>query len=266
MHLIIDIGNSRGKYAIFQKGKLLYDWSVESLPTIDPSFYEIELRNHLLELDIDADRFTQSTVSSVVPELTDTLRDIIALVTGISPKIVAYGGYPEVTSLTHSPHNLGADLYCNAIAGHALIDRPCVVVDFGTALTMIAVKNAQLLGVSIAPGIGTSLKTLFQETAQLPEVPVQRPKSSLGKTTVDAIVAGVIGGYIGMIRHKLNAIKSEFGEDFFVVGTGGFSKDLVALEDEFDLIDPFFTLRGIDIYGRAQVSHSSRLNSQEVSR
>lgn len=261
LHLVIDIGNSRVILCLFQGDEIKHSWSCESLPDVPLSFYEMDIRNEFLEKDYHIDWVNQITMSSVVPELTHDYAQMLYNVFHLEVTQVRYGDHQEVASATDHPSEMGTDLYCNAVAAFHLHKKGCIIVDLGTALTFTVV-NAEglILGVAIAPGIHTALKSLFERTAQLPQVPIKAPASSIGKNTTTAIQAGVIGGYIGMIRSKVSAIKAEFGQHYHVICTGGFSSELDELEEICDLIDPLHTLRGIRIYGE-KVRENSQIKS-----
>lgn len=249
MDLIVDVGNSRTTLALFKDNAIQLHWAIDTHTKVDPSYYERSIADRFLEHGIALSSISGVTLSSVVPNLTLQLRETLKTLFKINPAIVQYGVLDQVVSLTDDPSEMGSDLYCNALAAHMLIGKPAVIVDLGTALTFLVIRDGKILGVAIAPGIRTSLNSLYLKTAQLPDVPLQKPKSSIGKNTNDAIIAGVIGGYIGLIKSKLADIKSEFGSDLYVVVTGGYSNELLDAADVFDHIDPMFTLRGIQIYG-----------------
>ena len=129
-------------------------------------------------------------------------------------------------------------------------DENCVVVDVGTALTFTTVsKEGQLLGVAIAPGIKTSIKALFMNAAQLPEVPLEVPDSVLGRDTFHAIQAGILVGYEGLVGHLLKRHREELSGDCRVIATGGLSEILENLKAEYDLIDRKLTLDGLRMIG-----------------
>ena len=148
------------------------------------------------------------------------------------------------------PHEIGTDLVANALAGYSRYHCNCVIVDFGTALTFTTVSGqGKILGVAITPGLRTAIRSLFANTAQLPEVPIEAPESALGQNTTHAIQAGIVLGYEGLVRHLANKIKAELQNDCIVVATGGLSGKIPALHDLFEEIIPSLTLDGVRLIG-----------------
>lgn len=250
MHLVLDIGNTNISLGLFDQDKLIDYWPMESKAEVPVSLYELGIKNRFIESNIELNSIQKITISFVVPELIDPISDMLTLVFGIEPVVVKVESYPAIAFSIENPLELGSDLFCNAIAAHKLIEGGCIIVDLGTALTFTLIDAADTIqGVAILPGIRTALTSLYLNTAQLPAVPVSKPASSIGRNTASAIQAGVIGGYLGLIRNKLSEIKREFGDTLTVMGTGGFAHDLQELSQLCDQVDPNFTLKGIRIYG-----------------
>jgi type III pantothenate kinase len=168
-----------------------------------------------------------------------------------APLTIQYDLYPSINIKTEQPLELGTDLFLNAVAAHTLFHRNNIIIDFGTALTFTVVeKTGNLLGVAIAPGLRTAIKALYKVTAQLPQVPLEWPKSTIGKNTEEAIQSGVLIGYIGLVKFHVEKIKEEFGQDFTPIITGGFSSIVQPLQSMYKDIDPMLTLKGMEIYSR----------------
>jgi type III pantothenate kinase len=109
----------------------------------------------------------------------------------------------------------------------------------------------EILGVNIVPGLKTAIKSLFTNTAKLPEVKLELPESALGKDTIHAIQAGVLYGYSGLVKGMLETISQEINMEFTIVATGGLSAILTPLKDTFDEIDRNLTLEGLWLITRA---------------
>ena len=138
------------------------------------------------------------------------------------------------------------------MAAYTRVAGPAIVVDFGTALTFTTIDQAgEVLGVSIVPGLQTAIKSLFMNTAKLPEVELKLPDSVLGKNTIHAIQSGVLHGYTGLIKGMLEAIQLETGLKFTVIATGGLSSILTNLDGVFDAVDRNLTLDGLRLITEA---------------
>ena len=145
-----------------------------------------------------------------------------------------------------NPHEIGSDLVANAMAGYTLFKSDVLIVDFGTALTFTTVnKDAEILGVAIAPGIRTAIKALTQNTAKLPDIDLDLPATAIGKNTVHAIRSGVLYGYVGMVKEMVERIRAEVSPELKVVATGGLSHVLHPLKPVFDRVEPTLTLDGL---------------------
>ncbi|MCO6476798.1 MAG: type III pantothenate kinase [Phaeodactylibacter sp.] len=251
MLLAIDIGNSNVTFGLANGGRWEHTWR---LPTMADGeallYYEVQITNFLLECDIPADQIRQAVISTVVPALRATFEELAFHLFRTRPILVGPDIYPRLRLQISRPEELGTDLYANAVAAHYLFQQDCIITDFGTALTFTTVNAAgELLGVSIAPGLKTAISSLFQKTAQLPEVPLELPASAVGKNTVHAIQSGILIGYVGLVRHMLQAIRAELGQQYIAIATGGLSSILHPLKDEFFAIEPNLTLDGLRLIG-----------------
>jgi type III pantothenate kinase len=104
--------------------------------------------------------------------------------------------------------------------------------------------EGKMEGVSIAPGLKTAVKSLFSQTAQLPEVPLEMPEFNLGTDTVSAIQAGILWGYVGMVKEMISRVKQDKNGDL-QVATGGLSSILTPLASYFDEVNKLITLEGL---------------------
>lgn len=250
MYLVVDIGNTDIVFGICKKEEWTHIFRTRSLAD-EPSFYfENALRLHLLEANLAVSDIEIVVLSSVVPQLTDTLSQMLTHVFGQKPILVSPSIYPELIVDIEKEDEIGSDLFANAVAAFTKYERNVVVVDFGTALTFTTVSaDGRILGVAIAPGLKTAVKALFSNTAQLPEVPLVLPESALGKNTVQAIQSGILLGYEGLVRGMITRIRRELDGDCIAVATGGLSSIISSLEGEFVEINRNLTLDGLRIIG-----------------
>jgi type III pantothenate kinase len=149
-----------------------------------------------------------------------------------------------------NPFEIGSDLVANAAAAHFKYKKACIVVDFGTALTFTTISSTgKILGVSIAPGLKTAIRSLSQNTAKLFDVPLVMPTSALGKNTVTAIQSGILIGYEGLVRNMVLKIREEVQEECHAIATGGLSSIISPLHDFFHAVEPNLTLDGLRMIG-----------------
>ena len=254
MLLAIDIGNSNVVLALHDGEDWKHIFRLPTLPDESSLFYKMKIVNDFLEENIDVSQIKKCVLSSVVPILRDVFEELLLELFGKPPIVVNSTIFPklklklklEIDQLDE----IGTDLVANAIAANQLFKKDCIVVDFGTALTFTVVsKEGHLKGVNIVPGLQTAIQSLFGNTAQLPEVPLEMPKSAIGKNTVTAIQAGILIGYVGLVRHQLASIRAEVGEQYIAVATGGLSKILAELEDDFKEVNMDLTIEGLRLIG-----------------
>ncbi len=149
-----------------------------------------------------------------------------------------------------SPETIGADRLANAAAVAVLYGCPAIVVDFGTAVTFDVVsKQRRYIGGVIAPGLEAMTSFLYQRTALLPKLSLKEPKTAVGKSTADAMMAGAVYGYRGLVREILSGIKAERfrRERVKVVATGGYAQLIARRLPDIQAVDPNLTLEGLRI-------------------
>ena len=127
-------------------------------------------------------------ISSVVPSVLTQIQKGLEHWVGYPVKVMGPKLYTTLPIEVISPDEIGADLVANSVYAHSNYSSDVLIVDFGTALTFTLVDaQGKMQGVSIAPGLKTAVKSLFSQTAQLPEVPLEMPNSALGTDTVSSI-------------------------------------------------------------------------------
>lgn len=250
MLMVVDVGNTNIVVGLFHGDDLVLDWRLYTDPRRTDDEYSSILRSLFRDSGIAPGTIQKTVMSSVVPNLNETFARMIQKLTGKPPMIIGPDMYYKLP--VHVPesalHEIGADIVCDAVAAYTEYRSSCIVVDFGTALTFTAIDdNGEILGVAIAPGLGTAVKALFRDTAQLPSVPLEIPSSSLGRNTIHSIQAGVVLGYQGLIESLIARMRADIGKDAPVIATGGLSHVLEPVITVFDRTDAMLTLRGLRI-------------------
>jgi type III pantothenate kinase len=145
------------------------------------------------------------------------------------------------------PETIGPDRLANAIAAKERYGAPCVVVDFGTAVTFDVVDRAGCyVGGVIAPGISAMTDYLHEKTALLPRIELRDPDTAIGKNTEQAMRIGAVRGYRGLIREILGGIRGQMGvRKLPVVATGGYAGLIATEMPEIAAVDPMLTLEGL---------------------
>ncbi len=140
-------------------------------------------------------------------------------------------------------NQLGSDRIVNSIAGKKY--KNCLIIDFGTATTFDIVKNGIYEGGVIAPGIKLSIKNLSQSTALLPMFNLKDNQKSYGKNTKDALNAGFIWGYDGLINNIINKITLNWKMNYKIILTGGYANLFKKIIKRKTIVDQNITIKGV---------------------
>ncbi|MEM7549633.1 MAG: type III pantothenate kinase [Bacteroidota bacterium] len=247
MILAIDIGNSDIVFGFFKNDEEhLYTYRTPTSEEKSSNNYSLELATFLMEKGITSNDIEGACISSVVPIMTHKILELCRDLKINSVVEINSDTYEKLPIKVTNKHEIGTDLVCNATRAFIKMKKPCIIVDFGTALTFSIIgRDGEMLGVAIAPGVKTAFESLFLNTAKLPEVPFDIPSSVFGTDTSKAIQAGVFYGYEGMVKGIIDQIKKEHPLDYRIIGTGGLVYKMNGLSTIFTEIDQLLTLRGI---------------------
>jgi type III pantothenate kinase len=252
MILAIDLGNSDITIGIYNQHAWQHVWRIPSVPDRPELFYGIKIRDHFFEAGLAVGDVEKIVLSSVVPNLTDKIINVTVSLFNKNPIVLSPEIYPRLPIQVLNPFEIGSDLVANALGAHELFKSNCVVVDFGTALTFTTISgDGRILGVAIAPGLKTAIRALSQNTAKLFDVPLEMPASALGKNTVQAIQAGILLGYEGLVKSMIDRLRAELNEPgLATVATGGLSSIITPIEGTFTRVEPNLTLDGLRLVAR----------------
>lgn len=248
MFIAIDIGNTNLVVGIFSDGKLIKKWRLATRRDTTRDEYSILLRSMLKDEGIEPDTIKTGAVCSVVPILTPKIDSILQSRFGFEPLIVKPGIKTGLVILYEPPQDVGADRIVNSVAGYKLHGGPLIIVDFGTATTFDVVSaKGEYIGGVITPGPAVSAEALSLRTAKLPRIDLEKPRTVIGRNTIDAMRAGLYYGHPGSCDRIIEKIFAELGEKPTVIATGGLA-DSVASESEYiSKILPDLTLEGLHI-------------------
>jgi len=251
MLLAIDVGNTHTVLGLFAGDDLVEHWRIATEASRTADELAVVLRGLLAQhpspggADVDG-----IVICSTVPSVLQEMRDMCRRYYGDVPAVVVEPGVRTgVPVLTDNPKEVGTDRVVNALAAVELFGGPCIVVDFGTATTFDAVSaRGEYLGGAIAPGIEVSVDALGARGAQLRRVEVARPRSVIGRNTVEAMQAGIVHGFAGQVDGVVTKMAAELADDpstVTVVATGGLAP--VVLEESATIArhEPWLTLIGL---------------------
>lgn len=245
MLLAIDVGNTNTVLGLFEVDDLVSSWRIKTDSRTTADEMALTYRGLLA----DEQPITGIALCSTVPSVLREMRVMLdRYFVGVPTVIVEPGTKTGVPVLTDNPKEVGADRIVNTIAAHHLFGGPCIVVDFGTSTNLDVVSaRGEFLGGALAPGIEISLDALAARAAQLRKVELVRPRSAIGKNTVEALQSGALYGFAGQVDGLVDRITAELGEVTAVVATGGLAPIVVPESRRITHHEPELTLLGLKL-------------------
>ena len=238
MILAIDIGNTNIVIGCIQGEDILFVERLSTDSTKTVLEYAISFKNVLELYHLDPADFHGAIVSSVVPPVTNIVKEAAKKITGQEVVIIGPGVKTGLNILMDNPAQLGSDLVANAVAGIAEYKAPLIIIDIGTATTISVVdKKQNYIGGMILPGILVSSDSLTSRTSQLPR----------GTNTIDCMNSGLIYGNASCIDGMIRRIEKELGEKATVIATGGLAGCIIPHCLEDIIIDDALLLKGLKL-------------------
>ncbi len=247
MLLAIDVGNTNITCAVAKNGSYVANFRLTTKQSRTSDEFGIVICDLLERRGIAKEEIEAVIISSVVPGIMYSLTSAIIKYLDITPMIVGEGTKSGIRIDTPNPKEIGADRIVDAVAAYYLHGGPVIVVDFGTATTydLITENGAFTAGIT-CPGIRISANALWNDTAKLPEIEIEKPASILAKDTITSMQAGLVYGCIGQTEYIINKIKEESGfTNAKTVATGGLGKLISDNTDTIDIYDPMLTMEGL---------------------
>jgi type III pantothenate kinase len=250
--LVVDVGNTQTHFGAFRADELVQHWRFATERTETCDELAAKLAGMLALHGLGFDDLDGSIVSSTVPALAVEWEGMGRRFLGHPTAVVGPNVRTGMPIRIDNPRELGADRLVNAVAAFDRIGAACIVVDFGTAITYDVVSDdGALLGALISPGVEISLEALAERAARLPRVELVEPRALIGKSTIDAIRAGVVYGFAGQVDGIVRRLRAEMGPGTHVIATGGLAHVVVPFCEGIDTVDDLLTLQGLRIiHGR----------------
>lgn len=249
MILVIDVGNTNITLGVYEGETLKTTFRIMSKLPRTSDEYGVLISDLLHSNQVDKAEIEGTIIASVVPNVMHALTGAIVRYIGNTPLIVGPGVKTGIKIITENPREIGPDRIVDAVAAYEKYGGPVLVLDFGTATTYdyVTADGSFAAGIT-APGIRTSAKALWEDTAKLPEIEIMKPKSILAQETISSMQAGLVYGQIGQTEYIIRKVKEETGLDNLkVVATGGLGRIISDETDLIDIYDSSLTLDGLRI-------------------
>jgi type III pantothenate kinase len=255
MLLTIDVGNTQTVLGLFDGEEIVEHWRLATDPRRSADELGLLVRGLLTASgysDPDVRRGGANGIDgisccSTVPSALREMRTMCERWFGGVPLVVVEPGIRTGVAVAYdNPKEVGADRIMNTLAAHSLYGGPAVVVDFGTSTNFDVVSaQGEFLGGALAPGIEISVDALASRAAQLLKVQLVRPRSVIGKNTVEALQSGIIYGFAAQVDGITERILAELGGTATVIATGGLAQVVLAECKRVDVHEPWLTLIGL---------------------
>ena len=251
MILAVDIGNSTVVMGLINNSELIASRkTVTDISELEVNYKE-EIKTLLKSHSISESKIEGAIISSVVPLLTDILREAVCDIFKLEPITVNSESITGIDIITDNPSQLGSDRIADATAGINEYGAPLVIIDMGTATTISIInQDKQFLGGLILPGVRTSLNSLINNTSLLPRIMLGTPSERIiGTNTVSSIENGIVYGTAAQIDGLIQRISDELEFDPKIIATGGNAGAVIPYCKSKIIYDKNLLLKGLyDIY------------------
>ena len=251
MILAVDIGNSNIVIGGIEGMNILFEARLRTDATKTSDEYCIDLKMILEVYNVNAADVEGAIISSVVPQVLNSMKTAIKKLTGHNVLVVGPGLKTGLNIKIENPAQTGADLVVGSVAALREHKAPLIVIDMGTATTMIVLdETGALIGGSISPGVKISMDALTGRTALLPGLQLDQPKRAIGRNTIDCMRSGIMMGAACMLDGMVERMEEELGAKTTVVVTGGIAKFVIPMCRTPMIYDKDLLLKGLAILYR----------------
>ena len=246
MILTVDIGNSNIVIGGVEGEDILFEARIRTDATKTSDEYCIDLKMLLDVYEKKPSDIEGSIIASVVPQVLNSMQTAIRKISDKAVLVVGPGLKTGLNIQIENPGQTGADLVVGSVAALREHKPPLIVIDMGTATTMIVLdKNGALVGGAISPGIKISMDALTERTALLPGLQLDQPRKAIGRNTIDCMRSGIMLGAACMIDGMIRRMEEELGYKTTVIATGGIAKFVLPLCRSEIIYDKDLLLKGL---------------------
>jgi type III pantothenate kinase len=222
MLLTVDAGNTNIVFTVFNNDKPVFESRINTDSARMADQYAITIMDILKLRGVSKESITGAIISSVVPPVTAQVKAAVEDLFGLKALLIGPGIKTGLNIKIDDPSSLGGDLACGAAAAKELYKTPCIVIDMGTIIKVMAIdNNGALIGGTLSPGVRLSFEAMAEGTAALPLVGSERTEKVISTNTADCIRSGVLNGIGCMLDGLIERFEKEIGCQCTVVATGG---------------------------------------------
>lgn len=245
LHLVLDVGNTRVKAALFAQHSLVKHGAWKTCTSLELEQWMAGLR----------------PTAVAVAASGDAPAELLPWTEGEVPLVHLTGqSASPLRSVYATPNTLGTDRWADALAAWQLGGgRPCVAIDMGTCITYNVVSLGGVFqGGAISPGLHMRTRAMHEHTARLPQVEVDAAAPLIGADTVSSLKSGAFHGVLAELWGYTNALRQQW-PDLFVVLTGGDAPLFTGHLRSSIFADPLLTLRGLHALLEHEIDHGAGL-------
>ena len=256
MILAVDIGNSNIVIGGVQGDEILFEARLRTDATKTSDEYCIDVKMILEVYEVSAKEVEGAIISSVVPQVMNSIKTALKKLCGVEPLVVGPGLKTGLNIKIENPAQTGADLVVGCVAALREHKPPMIVIDMGTATTMIALdETGAFIGGCIAPGVKISMDALTNRTALLPGLQLDQPKKAIGRNTIDCMRSGIMMGSACMLDGMVERMEEELGAKATVVVTGGIARFVIPMCRTPMIYDKDLLIKGLIHLYRDNTKH-----------
>lgn len=246
MILTVDIGNSNIVLGGVEDTQIVFEARLRTDATKTSDEYCIDLKMILEVYHIPAEQIEGAIIASVVPQVLNSLQTAIKKLTGKTSLVVGPGLKTGLNIKIENPAQTGADLVVGSVAALQEHKPPMIIVDMGTATTMVVLDaTGALIGGCICPGVKISMDALTERTALLPGLQLDQPKRAIGRNTIECMRSGIMMGTACMLDGMIDRMEEEIQQKATVVVTGGIAKFIAPLCKKPMIYDKDLIVKGL---------------------
>ena len=246
MILTVDIGNSNIVLGGVRDDEIVFEARLRTEVTKTSDQYCVDLKILMEVYGVSNTDIEGTIIASVVPQVLNSFQTAVKKLTGKDSLVVGPGLKTGLNIKIENPAQTGADLVVGCVAALREHKPPMIVVDMGTATTMVVLdKDGALVGGCICPGVKISMDALTERTALLPGLQLDQPKKAIGRNTIDCMRSGIMMGAACTIDGMIERMEAELGYETTVIATGGIAKFVLPMCKRKIIYDKDLLVKGL---------------------